>query len=296
MHRSDGSDAKPDAASETTTALDAEIEGSAVAQDATNPIAVRWRRRAVLAGGVVAVTAWVVGIPRLGGLWSSRLTFQAIPGLAPFRALETGGTLSTASGLLTGLDVGQPADAAGEAMIALVRADPCAALFGPQKDPRLPVAFFSDFNCPNCRILYAILAEYDTKNPGTIRIIHHELPLLGTASTIASKAVLAADLQGGYTVMHDRLIRAQMVTDLNYVVTMAQSVGLDGKRLVADMQTPAIETALVESKAIAKLFGFYGTPSTVIGSTVFLGAVPAADVAQIIEAELAAPVRACSGG
>ena len=226
--------------------------GSAVAHDATNPIAVRWRRRAMLAGSAVAVTAWVVGIPRLGGLWSSRLTFQAIPGLASFRALETAGTLSTVSGLLTGLDTDQPPDAAGEAMIALVRADPCAALFGPQKDPRLPVAFFSDFNCPNCRFLYAILAEYDKKNPGIIRIIHHELPLLGAASTIASKAVLAADLQGGYTAMHDRLIRAQMVTDLNYVVRMAQSVGLDSERLVAHMKSPKIETALDKSRGTSK--------------------------------------------
>ena len=178
----------------------------------------------------------------------------------------------------------------------MVRANPCAALFGLQNDPRLPVAFFSDFNCPNCRILNAILTAYDAKNPGTIRIIHHELPLLGAASTVASKAVLAADLQGGYAAMHDRLIRAQMVTDLNYVVAMAQSVGLDGKRLVADMQTPAIDTALAQSKAIAKVFGFYGTPSTVIGSTVFLGAIPAADVAQIIDLELAAPVRVCNAG
>lgn len=250
----------------------------------------------MLAAGAVAVAAWVVGIPRLGDLWSSRLTFQTIPGLAPFRALETPGTLSTATGLMIGLDAGQTPDAEDEALIAAVRADPCAALFGSQKDLRLPIAFFSDFNCPNCRILEAILTDYDAKNPDTIRVIHHELPLLGAASTIASEAVLAADLQGGYAAMHDRLIRAQLVTDLNYVVTMAQSIGLDGKRLIADMQTPAIKTALTKSKAIAKVFGFYGTPATVIGSTVFLGAIPAADVAQIIASERAAPVRACSPG
>ena len=94
--------------------------------------------------------------------------------------------------------------------------------------------------------------------------------------------------------MHDRLILAQMVTDLNYVVKMAQSVGLDGKRLVADMKSPEIETALDKSRAIAKVFGFYRTPATIIGSTVFLGAIPAVDVTQIIEAERATPARACN--
>ncbi|MEO6299656.1 MAG: hypothetical protein ABIV25_12635, partial [Paracoccaceae bacterium] len=167
MHRSDGHDAKSEDASEITPTLDAEIAGSAVALDATNPTEGRWRRRAMLAGGALAFTAWVTGIPRLGGLWSSRLTFQAKPGLTPFRWLETTGTLSTASGLLIGMDAGQPPDAVGDVMIAEVRANPCAALFGTQEDPRLPVAFFSDFNCPNCHILYTILTDYDAKHPDT---------------------------------------------------------------------------------------------------------------------------------
>ena len=101
--------------------------GTESTPDAVDPTAGRWRRRAVLAGGAVAVTAWVVGIPRLGGLRSSRLTFQAISGLAPFRTLEAIGTLSTAAGLLIGMDADQPPDAAGEAMIAEVRACPPSA-------------------------------------------------------------------------------------------------------------------------------------------------------------------------
>jgi protein-disulfide isomerase len=198
--------------------------------------------------------------------------------------------------LLTGLDASKVAPASVQELMAEVVADPCDALFGTEADPRLAVAFFSDFNCPNCRALNAALVDYDAKHPGTIRIVHHELPLLGTASTVASKAVLAADLQGGYEAMHDRLMRAQMVTDLTYVVRMAESVGLDGPRLAADMQTPKIATALERSKAIAALFGFYGTPSTVIGRTAFVGAIPAADVKQIIDMELASPTLVCGAG
>lgn len=137
------------------------------------------------------------------------------------------------------------------------------------------------------------MLEYDAANPGTIRIIRHELPLLGAASTIASQAVLAADLQGGYAAMHDRLMRTRMVTDLNLVTAIAESAGLDGQRLEADMQSPEIANALDMAKAIAAVFGFYGTPSTVIGRTVFLGAIPAADVSQIIKIELAALPLAC---
>ena len=256
----------------------------------------RWRRRAVIAGGLLAITGWVVGAPDLVRLWPVRLTYRDLPGLTPFRALATAGPLSTATNLLVGLEAAAPPDAAQTARIAAVRADPCTALFGPQMDQRLPIAFFSDFNCPNCRVLDAILVAYDTTNPGTIRIIRHELPLLGAASTIASQAVLAADLQGGYGAMHDRLMRTRMVTDLNLVTSIAESVGLDGQRLVADMQTPAIASALDTAKAIAAVFGFYGTPSTVIGHTVFLGAIPAADVSQIITAELGRLPLTCNRG
>ena len=255
-----------------------------------------WRRRAIIAGSLLAVTGWVIGAPRLASLWPARLAYRELPGLAPFRELEAAGALSTGAGLLVGLDGAAPADAAQDARIAAVRADPCAALFGRQTDQRLPIAFFSDFNCPNCRVLDAILLDYDASHRGTIRIIRHELPLLGAASTIASQAVLAADRQGGYQAMHDRLIRTRLVTDLNFVVAIAESVGLDGRRLVADMQTPEIASALDRSRALASVFGFYGTPSTVIGRSVFMGAIRAADVAQIIKAELKALPMACKGG
>lgn len=255
-----------------------------------------WRRRAIMAGSLLAIAAWVIGAPRLASLWPARLAFRDLPGLSPFRELETEGALSTVAGLLAGLDAAAPANAAHDARVAAVRADPCASLFGTQTDSRLQIAIFSDFNCPNCRVLDAILQDYEASHPGTIRIIRHELPLLGAASTIASQAVLAADRQGGYQAMHDRLMRTRVVTDLKFVVAIADAAGLDGERLLADMQTPEIASALDMSKAIASVFGFYGTPSTIIGRSVFMGAIPAADVAQIIEMEQAALPVACSKG
>ena len=96
--------------------------------------------------------------------------------------------------------------------------------------------------------------------------------------------------------MHDRLMRTRVVTDLKFVVAIADAAGLEGERLLADMQTPEIASALDMSKAIASVFGIYGTPSTIIGRSVFMGAIPAADVAQIIKMEQAALPVACSKG
>lgn len=249
-----------------------------------------------MAGGLVAVAGWVLGAPRLATLWSSRMTYQDIPDLMPFQRLEAAGAISTGAGLLSGLEAPAAPDLPRDARLAAVRADPCTALFGSQTDQRLPIAFFSDYNCPNCRVLDAILLDYDAANPGTIRIIRHELPLLGATSIVASQAVLAAGLQGGYQAMHNRLMRTRLVTDLDFVVAIAESAGLDGQRLVADMQTPQVASTLDNSKAVASVFGFYGTPSTVIGRTVFMGAIPAADVVQIIQMERDALPMACHTG
>ena len=70
------------------------------------------------------VAAWVVGAPRPVNLWPSRLTYRDMPGLAPFRALGMAGAQSSAAVVLFGLDDPAPADAAQDARIAAVRADP----------------------------------------------------------------------------------------------------------------------------------------------------------------------------
>lgn len=252
-----------------------------------------WRRRALLTGGAAAVAAWVYAAPRLGSLWSRQLVYRDMEGLAPFRELVSAGAVSSPNALMVGIDAAQDADLAKDARIAAVRADPCGALFGKVKDPRIPVAFFSDFNCPNCRILEAILADYQTANPGVLRLVRFELPLLGAASVTASKAVLAADRQGAYEAMHNRLMRNRMVSDLNLVKAMAEGIGIDGQKLISDMQQPEIDTALDRARSLADVFGFYGTPGMVIGRTVFLGAIPTADVAQIIADEQELPPLPC---
>ena len=247
----------------------------------------------MMAGGVLAVAGWVWAVPRLLSRVSSTLGFHDVKGLPPFRELDAAGTVSTQNVAFAGLEKAPTPDPEQERRIADVRADPCTALFGDMTDKRLPVAFFTDFNCPNCRVLDAILTGYDAANPGVIRIIRHELPLLGDASITAARAVLAADRQGAYAILERRLMRAPAVTDPAYVAALAESVGIDPKRLLVDMQGPQIELALKQNKAIASVFGFSGVPGTVIGHTVFIGTISAGDVAQIIKTEVAALPLTC---
>ena len=130
-----------------------------------------WRRRALLASGALAIAAWGVGAPRMADLWPAQLIYRDMPGLTPFRELEMAWGQSSAAVVLSCVVVRTPGNSTQDVRIASVRADPCTSLFGPDIEPRLPIVFFSDFNCPNCCVLDAILADHDATNPGTIRII-----------------------------------------------------------------------------------------------------------------------------
>ena len=242
-----------------------------------------WRRRALLAGGAIAVVAWVEGAPRLLTR-RDRLEFEALPGLLPFRELVTGGSVSVASQVFAGLTTATPSEDHART-IEEVRADPCTALYGPRRDGPMPVAFFSDFRCPNCRVMDRRLGELDADAPGRFRIVHHELPILGAASVTASRAVLAADRQGAYDAMHARLSRTAAVTAPAFVARIAADLGLDVPRFLADLTSSAIGRDLDRSRAIADVFGFYGTPAFAAGRTVFLGAVPKSLFAALLTEE-----------
>lgn len=244
-----------------------------------------WKRRAILAGGGLAIFAWVKGAPHLASLGKADLAFEPLPDLVPFRRLASAGPATSGAGLFSGLEAQTSLSDDDLRLDRVVRSDPCAAFYGPDRRGPVPVAVFSDFACPNCRVMDARIAELQAGNPGLFRIIHHQLPILGAASATASRAVLAAARQGAYDRMHARLIRTPAVTDISFVTRIAASLGLDPDQFRADIVSKDIDHALRLSAAIARVFGFYGTPAFAVGRTVFMGAVPKSTLSALIAAE-----------
>ena len=239
------------------------------------------RRDLLLGGGaLVALAGAGATLWRDGGL-----TYRDLPNLPPFRELVSGGAISTASLAVIGLQ-GEPSqDLAARA--AEVRTEPCVALFGEAADGgELSIAYFSDFNCPYCRVLEGDLDDVLAADPG-LRLVRHELPLLGGASMMAAKAVLAADLQGGYDAMKARLLRAGLITDAPYLRAVAGPLGLDADRLLADMEGATVAQRLLTSLALGRTFGIVGTPALVVGRTLIFGAVSARTLRQVIRDERA---------
>lgn len=189
-----------------------------------------WRRRAVLAAGLLTLVGWVQFAPDLLSFRSDDFVFEDIPDLAPFRWLSVDGVTTSGGAMFAGLETRAPLTAEQERLDQRVKADPCTAFYGPAQDGPVPVAVFSDFACPNCRVMETRLVELETDAPDSFRIVRHQLPILGVDSAVASRAVLAAEKQGAYDSMHARLLRSPAVTDATYVTALAGRIGLDLER------------------------------------------------------------------
>lgn len=245
-----------------------------------------WHRRVILASGAFAVFAWVKGAPHLLSLGEPDMEFQLIEGLDPFRRIVGLGTVTTDASVFAGIDTPVPSTPEDEQVLRMVRGDPCVAFFGPPQTGPVPIAMFSDFACPICKLMNKRLAEIQANAPDSFRLVRHELPLLGIASSTASRAVLAGERQGAYLEMHDRLSRTPAVTDDAFVARIGREIGLDGDQLLLDMNSAEVDQELRVTRAIAEVFGFYGTPAFAVGRTVFLGSMSVASLERLIADEL----------
>lgn len=251
-----------------------------------------WKRRALLAGGALAVAGWVKGVPYLASLGQPDFAFEYIPDLPPFRRLQGAGASTPGAAIFAGLDTGEPETDADDELEQFVRENPCAAFFGEGPSNTVPIAMFSDFACPICRVMDDRLTDLEASDPDTFHIVRHQLPLLGVASAVASRAVLAADLQGRYRDMHARLIRTPALTDERFIAAIAENLNLDAARLLKDMQSDAIDRRLRLTAAIANVFGFIGTPAFAVGRTVFMGSIQTGSLRKLIAGEKANPCLA----
>lgn len=135
----------------------------------------------------------------------------------------------------------------------------------------VPVAVFSDFFCPYCRGLIGRLSARSDKP--SLAITWHELPLLGPNSVLAAKAAEAAALQGGYKEFYTTLVQEGFRPSHRWFAQVAERAGLDGARLLNDMDGMDVADRLDASARAASMLGFSGTPGIAIGKFAILGAL-----------------------
>jgi protein-disulfide isomerase len=131
---------------------------------------------------------------------------------------------------------------------------------------------FYDVRCPYCRRMLPVIAQLLKADPG-IRLVYKDLPVLGPASVLGSRALIAAQKQGGYLKLHDLLMTGSPNIDQDALRAAAQRAGLDWTRLERDMQAPEVQARIDNNLAVAHRLQIEGTPAYVLGGHLLPGAM-----------------------
>ena len=137
---------------------------------------------------------------------------------------------------------------------------------------RIPVVEFFDYQCGYCKkFLPTITRLLETHK--TVRFIFKELPILGDMSVLASRAALAAKMQGRYLQFHYGLMGLRQRLTKTLLFQIANDVGLNVERLKLDMKNPEHDRTIRKNRELASAMGIRGTPSLVVGEQFAPGAV-----------------------
>lgn len=179
--------------------------------------------------------------------------------------------------------------AAASGMIAAQR----AALFSDAADPvagnpagAVTVVEFYDPRCPYCRQMLPVLAALVQADPH-VRLVLKDIPILGPASVLESRALLAAHRQGGYFKMQAAVMRSTAQPTAASLRAEAERQGLDGARLERDMNDPTIQVRLDQNVRLAASLHIEGTPALIVGDRIIPGAVELPELQSVIAASMA---------
>ncbi len=158
---------------------------------------------------------------------------------------------------------------------------------GPANAP-LVLVVFSDFQCPFCKRVEPTLAEVEKHYPGKVRVVwkNYPLPFHNNAEP-AAEAAMAADAQGKFWPMHDRLFDNNTALDRESLENDAAAIGLDLPRFRADLDAGRYKARIEADKQEGSELGVVGTPAVFINGRKISGAYPFETFQKIADAELA---------
>lgn len=125
---------------------------------------------------------------------------------------------------------------------------------------------FFDYQCIHCKKMSPIVDEL-LKKDANLRVIYKEFPIFGKSSETASKAALAAAMQGKYRAMHDALITQEKPLNDEGINKIAQSIGLNMKQFSTDMNSKTVKDALDANRKLAEELRLMGTPAFIVAET-----------------------------
>lgn len=142
---------------------------------------------------------------------------------------------------------------------------------------------FFDVRCGYCKRLDPALSRVIAEDRN-VRRVYKDLPILGPASVLGAKALLAARKQNAYEKFRAALMKGSPEITMATLQADARRLGLDWERLSRDMNDPAIQARIETNQGLAQALGIQGTPALVIGDEFVPGAVPEGELRRLIAA------------
>ncbi|QDL92968.1 DsbA family protein [Paroceanicella profunda] len=152
-------------------------------------------------------------------------------------------------------------------------------------DGKLTLVEFFDYRCGYCKRAHDDVQKL-VREDGDIRFIRKEFPILGPDSLLASRAALAAQLQGDpevYLAFSNAMMEfGGPLTDTT-IDRLADRAGVDVERMHAEMESDEVNRRLQSNHALAQALQIGGTPTFIIGETIVRGYLPYEDMARAID-------------
>jgi protein-disulfide isomerase len=133
------------------------------------------------------------------------------------------------------------------------------------------VVEFFDYACGFCRTARPDIEQLLASDPN-VKVVYHEMPVLGEGSLEAAKISLAAAKQGKYLAFHKAMYAAGR-PDATTITKAIKAAGLDEAAARSFAKAPEAEKILAQSQSMQRGLQLSGTPSWVIGDQVFGGKI-----------------------
>jgi protein-disulfide isomerase len=149
---------------------------------------------------------------------------------------------------------------------------------------------FSDFQCPFCSRVLPTIKKIKENFAGKVRIVWRNFPLpFHQDAPLAAEAALAANAQGKFWEMHDKMFENQRALDRASLERYAAEIGLDLPRFKADLDGSRYKSAVQADVQYGSGLpgGGMGTPTFFINGRKLAGAYPYENFEALIKAALA---------
>jgi protein-disulfide isomerase len=163
-------------------------------------------------------------------------------------------------------------------------------LEGPSKGPataKVNIVEFSDFQCPFCSRVVPTIEQIEKAYPNDVRIFfrHNPLPFHPNAP-LAAEAAVAAQAQGKFWEMHDKMFANQQNILRPDLEKYAGQIGLDVGKFKEALDKGTGKAQVQADLAVGQKIGVQGTPNFYIDGINLAGAQPFDEFKKVIDKEI----------